>query len=117
MAQVLTSYKQKWLDASPASWKDQCLSACDRLRKRISQGCSQYDPETVQDYGWNHGGWSHHRQHAATTSHVGGRCKRRREISAQDVAILPIKEFSAQRDNIHVILSTMAGLPNYILKQ
>ena len=59
----------------------------------------------------------HHRQHAATTSHVGGRCKRRREISAQDVAILPIKEFSEQRDHIHVILSTMAGLPDCILKQ
>ena len=34
-------------DASPASWKDECLDVCERLRKRISQGCSPYAPEMV----------------------------------------------------------------------
>ena len=33
----------------------------------------------------------------AATSHVGGRRKRRREISAQDIAILPIEEFSQEQ--------------------
>ena len=30
-----------------SSWMSECISICSQLRKRIKQGCSMYDPETV----------------------------------------------------------------------